>query len=245
LSRVAASGAGRAYGGRMGGVAGGAVAVVLDAETAPQAVVLVTGLLALVAVLSTVWAERIDAVVHEGGHALAAFLAGRRVLAVLLARDGSGLTLSFGRTRGFGVFVTSIAGYLAPPIAGVCSAALLAAGKVTAVLILAVLGLGWLLLVTVNRAGALLVLALIASLAGAGRYCPGWVQVWYTYFLTWLLLFSGPRSVLVLHRARRRGGGSDADALAEQTHIPALLWVLAFGAFSIWCTLKGAALLLG
>ncbi len=65
-------------------------------------------------------------------------------------------------------------------------------------------------------------------------------------FLTWLLLLSGPRSVLVMHRARRRGvSGSDADMLAEVTHLPAPLWVLAFGAFSLWCALRGAVLLVG
>jgi hypothetical protein len=241
-------GAGRrtAGGGLVDGVSGGAVAVVLDGSAAPRVVAVVTGLFALLAVLSSKWADRLDTAVHEGGHAFAAFLAGRRVWAVWLDPDGSGATLTSGRIRGPGLFVTGVAGYTGPPLAGVCSAALLAAGKVTAVLILAVLGFVALLLVTVNGFGRLLVLATIGTLVVAGRFCPGWVQVWYAYFLTWLLLLSGPRSVLVLHRARRSGdAGSDADMLAEVTHIPALLWVLAFAAFSLWCALKGTVLLVG
>ncbi|SNQ51011.1 conserved membrane hypothetical protein [Frankia canadensis] len=241
--RVAQTGV---YGGRglVDGTTGGAVAVVVEA-TAPRTVAVVTGLFALVAVLSSGWAERIDTAVHEGGHALAAYLAGRQVLAVWLDQDGGGRTLSYGRPRGLGLFLTRSAGYTAPPLVGVCSAALLAAGNVTAVLMLAALGLGALLLVTINRAGELLLLLTIASLVLAGRYCPGWVQLWYAYFLTWLLLFSGPRSVLILHRARRLGiGDSDADKIGAMTHLPGFLWVLAFAVFSLWCTEKGAALLL-
>ncbi|WP_232291811.1 M50 family metallopeptidase [Frankia sp. QA3] len=226
-------------------MAGGTVAVVLDGAAAPRSVAVLTGLLALLAVLVSRWPEHLDTAVHEGGHALAAFLAGRRVGGVWVESDGSGLTYSFGRRRGVGLFATRAAGYVFPSLIGVCSARLLAAGKVTAVLILAVVALAALLLVMRNGFGELVVVAVGASLILAGRYAPGWVQTWYAYLLTWLLLFSGPRSVLDLHRARRRGAvGSDADKLAASTHLPALLWVLAFAAVSLWCALKGATLLL-
>ncbi|CAJ64157.1 conserved hypothetical protein; putative integral membrane protein; putative N-(5-amino-5-carboxypentanoyl)-L-cysteinyl-D-valine synthase [Frankia alni ACN14a] len=235
----------RGFGGAVSVVADGTLAVVLDGAAAPRSVAVVTGLLALLAVLVSSVPEHLDTAVHEGGHALAAFLSGRRVGGVWVESDGSGLTYSFGRRRGIGLFATRAAGYVFPSLIGVCSARLLAAGKVTAVLILAVAALAALLLVMRNRFGELVVVSVGASLILAGRYAPGWVQLWYAYLLTWVLLFSGPRSVLVLHRARRRGAvGSDADKLAESTHLPALFWVLAFGAVSLWCALKGAALLL-
>ncbi|MCM3882719.1 M50 family metallopeptidase [Frankia sp. R82] len=228
----------------MARVSGGTYAAVLDGTAAPRSVVVVTGLLALLVVLASKWGERFDAAVHEGGHALAAYLTGRQVLAVWVEANGSGATLTRGRPRGAGLFVTVAAGYTGPPLVGVCSAALLAAGRVTAVLILAAFGLVTLLLVTVNRFGQGLLVGALASLVVAGRFSPDWVQLWYAHFLAWLLLLSGPQSVLILHRARRGGaGGSDADLLAALTHIPALLWVLGFAAFSLWCALRGATLL--
>ncbi|MCL9794094.1 M50 family metallopeptidase [Frankia sp. AgKG'84/4] len=227
-------------------MAGGVVAVVVDGEAAPRAVTVLTGLLALLVVLGGRWVDWLDTAVHEGGHAFAAYLAGRRVVGVWMAPSGAGLTATWGRHRGFGLFLTGVAGYTGPPLAGVCSAALLAAGKATAVLILAGLGFVALLLVTFGGFGRAVVLGMIGTLVLVGRFCPGWVQLWYACFLTWLLLLSGPRSVLVMHRARRRGvSGSDADMLAEVTHLPAPLWVLAFGAFSLWCALRGAVLLVG
>ncbi|WP_261576310.1 M50 family metallopeptidase [Frankia gtarii] len=223
----------------------GVLAAVVDGAAAPRAVAVVTALLALLALLVSRWPEHLDTAVHEGGHAFAAFLAGRLVAGVWVEADGSGLTWSFGRRSGVGLFATRAAGYLFPSLVGVCSARLLTAGKVTAVLILGVLALAALLLVVRNGFGERVVLIVGASMVLTARYCPDWAQTWYAYLLTWVLLFSGPRSVLVLHRARRRGAvGSDADRLAESTHIPAVLWVLAFAAFSLWCALKGAALLL-
>ncbi|CAO5183693.1 Integral membrane protein [Frankia sp. AiPs1] len=227
-------------------MAGGVYAAVVDGTTASQAVAVMTGLLALLVVLASRWGERLDAAVHEGGHALAAYLTGRQVLAVWVDADGGGATLTRGRSRGAAIFMTVAAGYTGPPLVGVCSAALLARGRVTAVLILAVLGLAALLLVTVNRFGQGLIVGTIASLVIAGRYSPDWVQLWYFCFLAWVLLLSGPRSVLTLHRARRDGAGdSDADLLATLTRIPGPLWVLGFAAFSLWCALRGAVLLLG
>ncbi len=229
----------------MAGEAALTLAAVVDGAAAPRAVAVVTGMLALLALLLTGWPEHLDTTVHEGGHAFAAYLAGRLVAGVWVEADGSGLTWSFGRGRGFGLFVTRAAGYLFPSLIGVCSARLLAAGKVTAVIILGVLALAALLLVVQNGFGEFVIVTVGVSMVLAARYCPDWVQTWYAYLLTWALLLSGPRSVLVLHRARRRGAvGSDADRLAQSTHLPALLWVLVFAAFSLWCALRGATLLL-
>lgn len=227
-------------------VSGGTYAAVLTTTTAPRSVAVVTGLLALLVVLASKWGERLDAAVHEGGHALAAYLTGRQVLAVWVESNGGGATATCGRPRGAGLFLTVAAGYTGPPLVGVCSAKLLSTGRVTAVLILAAFGLVALLLVTVNRFGQVLLIGMLASLIVAGRYSPDWAQLWYAHFLAWLMLLSGPQSVLILHRVRRGSGGgsgSDADLLALLTRIPGVFWVLAFAAFSLWCALRGATLL--
>jgi hypothetical protein len=229
-------------------IAHGEIAVVLDGGAAPRWIVVSTALFALLAVLGNpVWvlARRLTTAVHEGGHALTAYLVGRHSLEVCIPWRGNGVTSTVGRARGAGLAATAAAGYTFPPLVGLASAGLLGAGRVTAVLVLSVLALASLLLVVRNGFGELFVASVGASLVAAGRFSPAWVQVGYAHFLTWFLLFSGPKTVLILHRARRQGAkGSDADVLAGLTHVPGLVWVLAFGAVSLWCALKGAGILL-
>jgi hypothetical protein len=232
----------------MGVIAHDEIAVVLNGGAAPRWIVVSTGLLALTAVLGNpVWvlSRRLTTAVHEGGHALAAYLVGRYGVEVRIPWRGNGVTSHVGRSRGAGLAAAAAAGYTSPPLVGLASAGLLRAGKVTAVLILSVLALAFLLLVVRNGFGELFVASAGASLVVAGRFSPAWVQVGYAHFLTWFLLFSGPKTVLILHRARRQGAkGSDADVLADLTHVPGLVWVLGFGAVSLWCALKGAVILL-
>jgi len=210
--------------------------------------VVVTALLALWAVASDRWMVHIDTALHEGGHALAAYLTGWRVWRIFIEADGGGLTQSYSfspKGRGSRIAIVA-AGYTSPPLAGLASASLLDAGNVTAVLILTLLALGTLLLVVANRFGVFVVLATGGTFCLLGRWGPGWAEVWAAYFLTWSLLLSGIKSVVVLQRARLRGArDSDADHLAELTYLPAFLWVLGFGVLGAVCLLKGATILLG
>lgn len=205
---------------------------------------LVTGLVALWAVWADWWLRHLDTALHEGGHALFAWAHGWSVRRVHIERDGGGFTEYRAGPQGWlAAFLVSAAGYLSPPVAGLAAASLLAAGNVSAVLILAVLALAVLLLVVENRFGIAVVLVSAAGLVGLERYAR-WAGLWAAYFLTWFLLLSGVKSVMILHRARRFGvRSSDADHLASLTHLPAFLWVLAFGAVSLVCLVKGAGLL--
>jgi hypothetical protein len=225
------------------------LATVPNGHVAPMWMVVLAGLLALSAVLARPvwsWAQNLDTVVHEGGHALAAYLAGRSEIGVWIFSDGSGLTWDVGRPRGLGNIAAYAAGYTGPPVVGLGSAALLGEGKVTAMLVLALLALAFLLYVVRNGFGELLVALTGVAVIVVGRHFPAWVQTGFAYFLTWFLLFSGPKSVLQLHRARRHGGGSsDADGLARLTHLPGLVWVMIFGLVGVVCLFKGASILLG
>ncbi len=225
------------------------LAVVSDGYAASSWVAFVTGLLALLAVLPSwawSWARHLDTAVHEGGHALAAYLTGRFVIGVWLYPDASGSTWHRGRPNGLGRITISAAGYTGPSVVGLVSAALLDNGKVTSMLILAMLGLAFLLFVVRNGFGELVVASTGVLVILVDRHSPAWVQAGFAYFLTWFLLLSGPKSVLVLHRLRRAGvTGSDADTLAGITPIPGLLWVLIFGAVGVVCLFEGAGLLLG
>src|SRR5439155_162713 len=94
-------------------------------------------------------------IAHEGGHALVAVLAGRRLRGIRLHSDTSGLTLTRGRPTGPGMVLSLLAGYLTPSLLGVAGAVLLAAGRITLLL--------WLALALLLAGGYLLVQPVLAQ----------------------------------------------------------------------------------
>ena len=199
-------------------------------QPAPEpAVVLAVALVALALVLiPRAWSltRHLVTISHEGGHALVAVLTGRRLMGIRLHADTSGVTLSRGKTTGPGMVAMLAAGYLAPAVAGLGAALLLASGHSLALLWLAV---GWLslMLLQIRNAYGLLVLLVCGVGAGlASWYLAGTTMSLLAYLLTWLLLLAAPKPVLELMRQRRRGRarGSDVDQLTRLTRVPALLW---------------------
>ncbi|WP_250286986.1 MULTISPECIES: M50 family metallopeptidase [unclassified Frankia] len=221
---------------------------VVDGVAAPQWIVMLTGLVALAAVVPRrTWRNsgHLDTIAHEGGHALVAYLLGYWVVGVWLFSDTSGLTGSYGRPNRTTEFLVSAAGYTAPSLLGLGAAALLRAGHVTATLLLAVMALAALFLVVRNAFGIAIIVAAAGAVVLALRSADTGTQSALACFLTWFLLLSGPRSVLDLHRHRRKGpSSSDADAMAELTGIPGGLWVAAFALANTLCLLHGTTLLL-
>src|ERR1700739_2596973 len=103
----------------------------------PVWVIAVSGIIALLIVLDArIWhlARNLITIAHEGGHALASVLRGRRRDGSRLHSDTSGVTYSRGRRTGPAVVVTSAAGYLTPSLLGAGAAWLLAAHHVIAML---------------------------------------------------------------------------------------------------------------
>jgi hypothetical protein len=151
-------------------------------------------------------------------------------MGIRLHADTSGVTLSRGRPTGPGMVAMLAAGYLAPAVAGLGAAVVLAAGYSLALLWLAV---GWLalMLLQIRNAYGLLVLVICGAAAGlVSWYLPGTTVSLLAYLLTWLLLVAAPKPVLELMRQRRRGGarGSDVDQLSRLTRLPAAIWEVAF-----------------
>lgn len=203
-------------------------------QPAPEpAVVVAVALVALALVLlPRAWSltRHLVTISHEGGHALVAVLTGRRLMGIRLHADTSGVTLSRGRPTGPGMVAMLAAGYLAPAVAGLAAALLLAAGHSLALLWLAV---GWLSLMLLQIRNAYGLLVLLVCGAGAGLaswYLSGSTLSLLAYLLTWLLLLAGPKPVVELIRQRRRGQarGSDVDQLSRLTGVPAVLWETLF-----------------
>ncbi|MBF6328220.1 M50 family metallopeptidase [Nocardia transvalensis] len=191
------------------------------------------------------WLRTVVTIAHEIGHAVVAVLTGRSLSGIRLHSDTSGVTLSRGKPHGFGMILTTMAGYPAPSALGLGCAALLGAGRLTLMLWLVVAGLVVLLLVVRNLFGWLAVICTGAVVFGVSWFGTVVQQGVFGYAVAWFLLFGGLRAVAELQRVHMRGDGSDADQLAYLTRLPGLLWVLLFGAASLAALIVGGRLLLG
>lgn len=215
----------------------------------PALLVLVTAVAAVVVVFTrTLWrlARNAVTIAHEGGHALFAVLTGRRLTGIRLHSDTSGLTLSAGRPTGLGMVVSLFAGYVTPSLLGLAGAALLAAGRITLLLWVAVALLLATLVMTRNAYGILAMLVTTAGVFAVSWYADPAAQAAFAYAGVWFLLLGGVKPVGELQRLRRRGRlpNSDADQLSRITRVPALVWVGLFAVVTAVALLAGGALLL-
>ena len=206
-----------------------------DRATATQpppsgTVILATAVAALLLVMvPSFWTRTRHAVtlVHEGAHATAAVLTGRRLSGIRLHSDTSGLTVSVGRAHGPGMVTTVVVGYVGPALLGLGSAALLSVGHAVGLLWLLLVALAVMLVQIRNWFGLWSVLVSTVLIVAVTWWGTPTTQVAFAYLLTWFLLIAAPRPVVELQqlRSRRRAGASDADVLARLTHLPGLAWV--------------------
>ncbi|WP_055600918.1 M50 family metallopeptidase [Streptomyces aureus] len=224
---------------------------ILGTQPAPDEwIVYFTGGCALsLAVFRALWlpARNAITIAHEGGHGLVALATGRRLEAIRLHSDTSGLTVSRGRPTGLGVVLTLAAGYPAAPLLGLGGAALLGTHRVTLLLWVATALLLAMLVMVRNAYGILTVL-----LTGAAFLLVSWltspdVQSVFAYAVVWFLLIGGVRPAFELQLKRRHGGApdSDADQLSRLTHVPAAVWLVFFHAVAISSLIGGGRWLLG
>ncbi|WP_030274855.1 M50 family metallopeptidase [Streptomyces sp. NRRL B-24484] len=215
----------------------------------PNWLVLTTAALALLAILpAPVWrvSRTVVTIAHEGGHGVAALLTRRRLSGIRLHSDTSGLTISSGRPTGPGMILTAAAGYVAPSLLGLGGAALLADGRITALLWISILLLAGMLVMIRNAFGLLAVVLTGALFLVVSWYGGTQVQAAFAYLGVWFLLLAGVRPVIELQAKRRSGGApdSDADQLSRLTGVSAVLWVALFLVVSLSCLLGGASWLL-
>jgi hypothetical protein len=214
----------------------------------PAALVAITAALALLVVAARPsWklARNGITIAHEGGHALAAVLVGRRLSGIRLHSDTSGLTVSRGRPTGPGMALTLLGGYPTPALLGLGGAGLLATGRITLLLWASLVLLFAVLLMIRNFYGLLSVLV-----AGVAIFVVTWftepeVQAAFAYAFVWFLAVGAVRPVGELQALRGRGRArdSDADQLGRITWIPGLVWVGVFGIVNL-AALAAAVLLL-
>jgi Peptidase M50B-like len=210
----------------------------------PTWAVVVGGVTALLLVLvRDAWrpARNVITIAHEGGHALASVLSGRRLEGIRLHADTSGETISRGRRTGPGTVITAAAGYVTPPLLGVGSAWLLASRHVTVMLWLALVLLVATVLMVRNAYGVLAIVITGGTVAAVTIMASPVIQAVFAYACSWFLLLGGVRPVFELRGRRRRT--SDADQLAKLTGVRAGVWVFAFGVIALAALALGARLL--
>jgi Peptidase M50B-like len=224
--------------------------------TQPVPSVWVIGMSGTVAVLivvnARIWrlARNSITIAHEGGHALASVLSGRRLDGIRLHPDTSGVTYSHGRRTGAGVVLTAAAGYIAPSLLGAGAAWLLAAHHVTAMLWLLLALLAATFLAIRNAYGVMAVLLTVGAVLAVSWFASAAVQAAFGYAAAWFLLLGGVRAVVELQsqrRRRRRDGGvstSDADQLGRLTGVPGGVWVAVFMLVSVAALVAGTRLLI-
>jgi peptidoglycan/LPS O-acetylase OafA/YrhL len=215
-------------------------------------VISVSGIIALLIVLDArTWhlARNLITIAHEGGHALASVLSGRRLDGIRLHSDTSGVTYSRGRRTGPAVVFTSAAGYLAPSVLGAGAAWLLAAHHVIAMLWLLLALLVATFLAIRNAYGVFAVLVAVGAVLAVSWFATAAIQAAFGYTAAWFLLLGGVRAVVELQgdrrRSRRRGqvSTSDADQLGRLTRVPAGAWVAVFGVVCVAALVLGTRLL--
>lgn len=216
----------------------------------PREVVIATAVVALLAVLlRPAWRvmRNFVTIAHEGGHALAAVLSGRRLSGIRLHSDTSGLTLSKGRPNGLGMVVTGLAGYITPSLLGLGAAAILGAGRITILLWLLLILLAAMLIMIRNVYGVVSVVAAGAIIFGVSWFGSPQVQGAFAYAFSWFMLLGGVRAVFELQqsRFRRQAPNSDADQIGRLTRVPAIIFVAFFVIVSLASLAFGTRLMLG
>jgi peptidoglycan/LPS O-acetylase OafA/YrhL len=219
----------------------------------PVWVVLVSGAIALLIVLDArTWhlARNSITIAHEGGHALASVLSGRRLDGIRLHSDTSGVTYSRGKRTGPAVVFTSAAGYVTPSLLGAGAAWLLAAHHVIALLWLLLALLTATFLAIRNAYGVLAVLVTAGAVVAVSWFATTVIQAAFGYTAAWFLLLGGVRAVAELQghrrRSRRRGqvSTSDADQLGRLTGVPGGAWVAVFALVGVAALILGTRLLI-
>lgn len=192
------------------------------------------------------WARHAVTIAHEGGHATAALLTGRRLRGIRLHSDTSGVTTSSGRTTGFGFVLTAFSGYPAPALVGLGCAWLVGRGYATAALWVLV----GLLLLTLNRVrnlfGVWSVIVTAAVVAGVSWWAPATLRSAIAHAVAWFLFAGAVRPILELQRlrSRRRAPHSDADQLQAATGLPGLFWIVVWLVLSVGAAWLGTAWML-
>lgn len=210
-------------------------------------VLVIAAVMAVVVAFFPTWkiVRNVVTIAHEGAHALVAVLAGRKLQAITLHSDTSGLTVSRGKPRGFGMILTAFAGYVGPAVVGLVGAFVVSHGFTLGWVWVFVAVLILMLFKIRNLFGAWSLVATAAVLGCAAWFSPDAIRIYLAYALVWLFLLGAPKAVfeLISTRRKKRTGTSDADILGKLSWFPAGFWLFVFVLVTCGAALTGLWLL--
>ena len=169
--------------------------------------------------------------IHEAGHALAAFLSGRKVTAITIRRDTSGETVSTGRSRGVGVVLTLLCGYPSPSLLGLSAVWAARRGHVDGWALVTFLVLFVTLFALRNFYGVVIVAVLAAGLWWVVSNGQVESVVTGVVGIGSFLMTAGLRGVWELVRER---SANDATFLARASGVPVAVWKAVFVVFAVF-----------
>jgi hypothetical protein len=159
-------------------------------------------------------------IAHEGGHAVAAAILGRKVSGIALNSDGTGVTSARGGIWP-GTVLLFFVGYLGPSLFGLAAAKMIESGHIVQVLWIALFLLALMLLAVRTSFGVFSIVVAGGLVFLVVRYTPMAFQIIAAYAIAWLLLLSGFR--MILEHGTHAG---DAADLRSRTFIPKFAWFL-------------------
>lgn len=212
-----------------------------------ETVVWMMGLAALsVMLLNPVkeFAQPLLTIAHEGGHMVASVVTGRGLRHFELSEDGGGVTHFGDGSRGVGLILIGMAGYVAPPLLGLAGATLVVADRSWTFLWIGVVLLFGAWMKFKGAIAGVMVLVFGIGIGWVAVQGSAAVQAALALGLVWLLLIGGVENVAVLTRLRRNPS-TDAAKLAVITWIPNILWIAGFWFVALVCLWYGGRALLG
>jgi len=156
--------------------------------------------------------------VHESGHAAIALLVGRKVTAIHLRPDSSGVTIHYGRGGRVRRIVTAAGGYPAPGLLALAGAWLVAHREVRVwLIVLLALGVVNVVLWIRNLFGLVVVAGWMGAVGWLILRGTAGVDALVSAVAVWFLVLGGVRAAVELPRAP---APSDATDIGRLVHLP-------------------------
>lgn len=164
------------------------------------------------------WSRLGVTAVHESGHAIVALLVGRKVTAIHLRPDSSGVTIHYGRGGWARRFATAAAGYPAPGILGVAGAFLVDHRELQVWLVaLLALGMVNVVLWIRNLFGFVVMTGWIGAVGWLIFRGTSGIDALVSSVAVWYLVLGGVRAATEVPRAP---AASDAADMGKLLHLP-------------------------
>jgi hypothetical protein len=164
------------------------------------------------------WSRLGVTAVHESGHAIVALLVGRRVTAIHLRPDASGVTVHYGSGGRVRRVLTSAAGYPAPGLLGLAGAWLVGRREPRLwLIVLLVLGVVNVVLWIRNFFGFVVMAAWLGALGWLTVRGTAGIDALVSAIAVWFLVLGGVRAAWEVPRAPVK---SDALDIGRLLHLP-------------------------